>query len=247
MTTFMLLGLNLRTCLTPWNDLTSSEFYTLVTDLITKVLHSEGDDKDTKIPRSEVICYGLGNFSECIIARYQLCLLMALREHLKIVASDCHLYDPKFRAGEIDILSEMGFRVIDKNEEGKRPCAVDTKTLFYMPHCGKSLCNNLLWANWDRQRLANMVVIGNSFSSILDNTPGRLLEETGGYIQRLHPYCTEVPLPTTFKFTDIFNDTSIHSFPANKLQNAPEELWDSPSEPHYEDDDVEFISNKLPT
>ncbi|XP_033748338.1 SRR1-like protein isoform X2 [Pecten maximus] len=225
-------------------DLTSSDFYSSVQDLIGKVIHDEEGDKNTGGLLFQAICYGLGNFSECVIARYQLCLLMALREHLKINARECLLYDPKFRDEEKHILNNLGFHVIDKNEEGKRPCSLDTRTLFYMPHCGKSLCNNLLWANWSRQHLSNMVVIGNSFTSIIDNTPSRLLEKTGGYIQRLYPYCTEVPLPTTFKFTDIFNDTAIHSFPANKLRNAPEEFWDSPSEPRYEEEDVEFISNK---
>ncbi|XP_069128622.1 LOW QUALITY PROTEIN: SRR1-like protein [Argopecten irradians] len=213
-------------------------------DLIEKVFQSDGEKDGTKELPHQAVCYGLGNFSECIIARYQLCLLMAMREHLKIDARECLLYDPKFRNAESEILGELGFKVIDKNEEGKRPCTLDTRTLFYMPHCGKSLCNNLLWANWSKEHLSNMVIIGNSFTSITDNTPSRLLMKTGGYIQCIYPYCTEVPLPTTFRFTDIFNDTAIHSFRANQLENAPEGFWESPPEPCYEEEDVEFIANK---
>ncbi|XP_060075624.1 SRR1-like protein [Ylistrum balloti] len=226
------------------NDLTSSDFYSSVKDLIEQVLNKEDEGNNTNKLPLQVICYGLGNFSECIIARYQLCLLMALREHLKVNASDCLLYDPRFRDGEIDILCELGFGMIDKNEEGKRQCSLSSQTLFYMPHCGKSLCNNLLWANWNTHHLPNMVIIGNSFTTILNNTPSRLLANSGSYIQHLHPYCTELPLPTTFKFTDIFNDTSIHLFPTDKLKMAPEDLWDSPPEPRYEESDVEFIPNK---
>lgn len=38
------------------------------------------------------------------------------------------------------------------------------KTLFYMPHCGKQLYSNLLWANWSSRLLQNVVLFGNSFS-----------------------------------------------------------------------------------
>lgn len=65
--------------------------------------------------------------------------------------------------------------------------------------------------------------------------------------RQIHPYCVEVPLPTTFHYKDIFNDTAIHSFPGDKLNMAPEEFWENPSEPHYEEEDIEFIPNKDPT
>lgn len=46
-------------------------------------------------------------------------------------------------------------------------CKYTTKecTLFYMPHCGIAMYNNLLWANWDPATLSDMAVIGNRFSS----------------------------------------------------------------------------------
>jgi flagellar biosynthesis protein FliQ len=43
--------------------------------------------------------------------------------------------------------------------------SVEEKTLFFMPHCGKAMYNNLLWANWSVDKLEKMAVIGNSFSS----------------------------------------------------------------------------------
>ena len=46
-------------------------------------------------------------------------------------------------------------------------CKYTTKecTLFYMPHCGIAMYNNLLWANWNPTTLSDMAVIGNRFSS----------------------------------------------------------------------------------
>jgi hypothetical protein len=50
-------------------------------------------------------------------------------------------------------------------QEGKRQC--EKTTVFYMPHCGKSLYNNLLFANWSPDRLCQLIIIGNSFSNIV--------------------------------------------------------------------------------
>ena len=46
-------------------------------------------------------------------------------------------------------------------------CKYTTKecTLFYMPHCGIAMYNNLLWANWDHSILSKIAIIGNRFSS----------------------------------------------------------------------------------
>ena len=38
-------------------------------------------------------------------------------------------------------------------------------TLFYMPHCGKAMYNNLLWANWNPTLLSQIAIVGNRFSS----------------------------------------------------------------------------------
>ena len=42
---------------------------------------------------------------------------------------------------------------------------VEEKTLFFMPHCGMAMYNNLLWSNWGVEKMEMMVIIGNSFNS----------------------------------------------------------------------------------
>ena len=39
-------------------------------------------------------------------------------------------------------------------------------TIFYMPHCGTALYNNLLWSNWSLDALSQMLLIGNSFRGL---------------------------------------------------------------------------------
>ncbi|MGH0184771.1 UNVERIFIED_CONTAM: hypothetical protein FKN15_016022 [Acipenser sinensis] len=46
----------------------------------------------------------------------------------------------------------------------------------------------------------------------------------------------EVPFPDSPRYLEVFNDTSVHCFPAERLCALPPELWDSPAEPDYQED-----------
>lgn len=50
-------------------------------------------------------------------------------------------------------------------QEGKRSVCGEP-TIFYMPHCGTALYNNLLWRNWSVDALSKVVIIGNSFGGL---------------------------------------------------------------------------------
>ena len=55
---------------------------------------------------------------------------------------------------------------------------------------------------------------------------------------QIMPFTREFPVKNNFQFTDIFNDTSVHLFPIDRLQEIPETIWDKHDEPMY-DTDVE--------
>lgn len=157
----------------------------------------------------------------------------------------CHaeveVYDPVFSQIECDILQEFNCVVLSKNSEGK--CAVQgsDSTLFYLPHCPKQLSNNLLWSNWGLG-LSKCIIIANSFTKIIENTPSRLLRKFAQYITKISPYMTELAVINSFKFYEVFNDTAIHIFPLNNIILISEDFWEN-KEPHYSDDDIEFITN----
>lgn len=55
----------------------------------------------------------------------------------------------------------------------------------------------------------------------------------------------ELRLPETPRYTDTFNDTSIHWFPVQKLQQLPTDTWAFREEPDYKDcEDLEIIRNQ---
>ena len=51
-----------------------------------------------------------------------------------------------------------GLTVLTHNEEGKR--TVQGPTLFFAPHCGCVLLNNIIWANWGHS-LNHIVLLSN--------------------------------------------------------------------------------------
>lgn len=63
-------------------------------------------------------------------------------------------------------MEEQGVEAIQVNEEGKRVVREDGMTLFYMPHCGHVLYNNVLWANWG-PGVSRVCIVGNSFARIM--------------------------------------------------------------------------------
>ncbi len=99
------------------------------------------------------------------------------------------LFDPLLLEEERSILRQLGCQLIPTNEVDQKlttclhtytsdcyplsfvqACkrAVAAPTLFFMPHCGRAMYNNLLWANWSPEKLAHTAIIGNSFSSYLE-------------------------------------------------------------------------------
>uniref|UniRef100_A0A667GY40 SRR1 domain containing n=1 Tax=Lynx canadensis TaxID=61383 RepID=A0A667GY40_LYNCA len=123
---------------------------------------------ETLVPgtcRLKCVCYGLGNFATCVMARNQLTFLLLFLEKCQIPRRHCWVYDPVFSQLEIAVLNSLGVIVLSENEEGRRSVWGEP-TVFYMPHCGTALYNNLLWSNWSVDALSKMVVIGNSFRGL---------------------------------------------------------------------------------
>ena len=207
-------------------------------------IHSDNLSKSTQNSRDnvELLSYGIGNFTTCPIARYQLSFLIVLREKLQDKCTSCSVYDPMFSKNDLEVLDKIDFSVIAENEEGKRQCSVPT--VAFMPHCGKALYNNFVWKNLHSGpdcTLRNVILIGNSFSRMIERTPKSVLMATGNYIIKMADYTQEVSLPSNTSHSDVFNDLSVHTFPRSKLNDIPGDFWDDLAEPQYTDEDVEFI------
>ncbi|XP_059975576.1 SRR1-like protein [Mesoplodon densirostris] len=190
------------------------------------------------------VCYGVGNFATCVIARNQLAFLLLFLEKCQIPRSHCWVYDPLFSQLEIAVLSTLGVVVLSENEEGKRSVCGEP-TVFYMLHCGTALYNNLLWRNWSIAALSKMVIVGNSFRRLEERLLTRILQKHYPYVAKILKGGEELALPQTSQYTDVFNDTSVHWFPVQKLTQLSTDTWAFREEPDYQDcEGLEIIRNK---
>ncbi|XP_007443813.2 SRR1-like protein [Python bivittatus] len=143
----------------------------------------------------------------------------------------------------MEVLSGLGLTVLRRNEEGKR--SIEGPTLFYMIHCGKALYNNLLWSNWSVEALSQMVVVGNSFRGFEERLLAKVFHENYSYIAKVLEATQEEALPPHPRHLDVFNDTSVHRFPLEKLRDLPQDCWACQQEPVYpEEAQLEIIRNK---
>lgn len=59
----------------------------------------------------------------------------------------------------MEIAAHFGFQTIPTNECGQR--SVAARTVFFMPHCPRTLYENALASNWSVDALSDIVVVGN--------------------------------------------------------------------------------------
>ncbi|KAM4707474.1 SRR1-like protein [Discoglossus pictus] len=217
-----------------------AEYDTCKENKQSEIIHEE--QTCTSNQNMDCVCYGLGNFSSCVISLHQMAFLLLLLEHLQIPRCQTHIFDPLFTLLEIAVLKKLGLSVVSENEEGKY--TVCRHTLFYMLHCGKALYNNLLWRNWSQDTLPNITIIGNSFKGIEERLLTRILQRDYVYIQKSLQVIEESAFPECPQYSDTFNDTSIHWFPVEKLGTLPSETWQLLDEPSYQEcEDLEIIKN----
>lgn len=193
-----------------------------------------------KADKIHLICIGIGHFSECSISRHQLAFILLLKQRFNIAQIEFH--EPILTASEVEILAKLNCSVARENCEGKIP--IDQPTVVYAPHCPKQLINNLLWRNWSANALQQLIYIGNSFSNLVNSTPNRFLAIDAAFIVQLQPNCVETELVNNYKFSDIFNDTSVHQF--NAVDGLSSEFWATANkEPVYTSDNLELITADL--
>ncbi|GLI71431.1 hypothetical protein VaNZ11_016645 [Volvox africanus] len=127
-----------------------------------------------------LVVYGLGSPHLSRVSRYQLALVLLLRDQvLRGLTSPVHLYDPAFDDVDRLALEQLGLQVVDVDEGAAR--RVIEPTFFYMPHCERELYDALLRANWNcgagsssdshsggGNGLPLLAVLGNSFRQYLE-------------------------------------------------------------------------------
>ncbi|ORY27689.1 hypothetical protein BCR39DRAFT_537986 [Naematelia encephala] len=107
-----------------------------------------------------VLCLGLGKPFDDRTAQIQLAFLLELASSLGAPNSEIEAFDPVWDEGDRKVLSAFGIKLIEENLFGKYTLSPDRPYLLYLPHCGRSLYESILTAN---------------YTPALAGPPGRLL------------------------------------------------------------------------
>ncbi|CAI9096922.1 OLC1v1033185C1 [Oldenlandia corymbosa var. corymbosa] len=195
-------------------SLQSSQFYQAFMDQIQR---SEMSDLIGKVLVSEekmsMVVYGIGSIESYEPPRLQLGLAILMKKNLSWIG-DVEVFDPVISSVESKVLSAFGFSVLSINEEGQRQAS--KPTFFFMPHCEAVLYNNLLRANWEVNRLNQIVLLGNSFNGyeqVVSTSMLSVREETHGHIFAVRSFTKEFPVNTVSDdYFRAFHTSSWHFF-----------------------------------
>jgi len=215
------------------NALKNSVFWGNFLDAIQKsIMHWLAKDSERKqdtVSGLEIVCYGIGKFSSNSMSLCQLALLVLIKHQYNV--SNVFVYDPLLSALEKDVLGCLGMQLVGSNEQGKR--TVLKPTLFYMPHCGRAMYNNVVWANWG-SGLASVAIIGNSFELYKEQSISLRHIQQSKTVQKSTPNTISCACP---------HDHDIHKSSLSRTPGALEEVLPFTTELRllYSDSDAEIF------
>ena len=120
-------------------------------------------------------------FNSMIALGHQFALLLLIIDELKTLdlnmdsssfleINSVELYDPVFNDIDKKLLTDIYSFKLESinckcmkqvNLAGKKNTETEhVLNFFYMPHCGKALYNNLLYANWSIENLNSIMILG---------------------------------------------------------------------------------------
>lgn len=165
----------------------------------------------------ELVVLGVGSIADSEVSRCQISLALLLKKIFSSI-KEVLVYDPVLSTMECSTLTTLGCTPISQDEEGRRRAHMPT--IFYMPHCGIGLYNNLLQENADPWCLGWVSVLGNSFEKYHDAW-SRSPKDSGPQpdtLLKLQRHSKEYSVdPVSFPLMSAFNDMSWHLFPFEKL------------------------------
>ncbi|KAH8311569.1 hypothetical protein KR044_006963 [Drosophila immigrans] len=189
-------------------DMSQSDYFIVAMETLQQQLDA------LKRPLERIVCLGLGPFTRTQQALHQAAFIVSTQRHHNI--KEVLYFDPVFRDTEKELLQRFNGTVMSEDCAGRHEAEV--ATLYYLPHCPYALMHNLLWCNWQRESLPNVLLISNSFEMLTLNRT----KNADDHISRIAEHCTEIALEDDYEQHNVFNDLSLHTFPSDKLPAAEE-------------------------
>lgn len=137
---------------------------------ISNICRSNG----VETPR-KALCLGLGQLEKSQLVNNHIHSFMQypvferMLESLNIPHSSAALHDPAFSALDKHFLKLEGFNLPSDHDEANRQLVCHAPTLVFCPFVPYFVFEHLLAANWNPERLSNVVLIGTKIHGWLDD------------------------------------------------------------------------------
>ena len=123
-----------------------------------------------------------------------------------------YLYDPIWTKDEHDFLRNNNtfskYEIRTENNQAYQ--TINRSSLIYIPFCSKPLHNNLLYSNWNKEKLKEILVFGNSFERFSNEI--QFDQKKFFYIYQSTSFLTEISLPVFEQYINAFNEQIFTSF-----------------------------------
>jgi len=145
------------------------------------------DDTFTSISKddwpSSILSLGLGSVKDSRAAQTQLAFVLLVRDKLLSSHQDVKVeaYDPIFDSEDRKVLDAHDIVTSDTNVQGKY--TVDQPVFVFMPHCTKTLYENILRSNWSPTGLSRLWLCCNELERYVDAVRG--VDEATPCIKRI--------------------------------------------------------------
>ncbi|KAM0756318.1 hypothetical protein T439DRAFT_26445 [Meredithblackwellia eburnea MCA 4105] len=162
------------------------------------------------------VCLGLGTVSGSSKSQNQFVLLQSILDEL---AGSPKIFDPVSSEEDNQFLAECNFEVLRSEHDFN----FKETTLLFMPHCPRSLFEELLRKNWNPSHLSRLIILGNRLEQYEDPThPSASSSSKSPFISKSIPLWNVIPLPQDPNFVEPFNDMALQWISLSKLQGIPD-------------------------
>jgi len=154
----------------------------------------------------DILSYGLGHISISISSQYQYALLKLIEKIFENKILKIYLYDPIWTKEEYDFLRNnnlfLKYEILTENNQAYQ--TINHSSLIYIPFCSKPIHNNLLYSNWNKKKLKEILVFGNSLEKFSNEI--QFDEKKFFYIYQSTSFLTEISLPLFEHYINAFNE-----------------------------------------
>ncbi|CAF1287339.1 unnamed protein product [Rotaria sordida] len=159
-----------------------------------------------QITSIDILSYGLGHISSSICSQYQYALLKLIEKLFENKIENIYLYDPIWTKDENNFLENYNtyskYIILKENNQANQ--IINRSSFIYIPFCSKPIHNNLLYSNWNKKNLNEILFFGNSLEKFSNEI--KFDQKKFFYIYQATNFSIEISLSLFEHYINAFNE-----------------------------------------